>query len=261
MLANTLVGYAAAWGRAVFFADNLLVNAGFIAVGVWLRDLLVLVASGTGGKELAVQLGVWSPLLALSTAVTGMRVPGDLPRLARHPARGMNEFHSYRRAERAAWARWFFLAAFLVLVVAFFRTQVVQHERFQLRAEKNRLRIVPLVAPRGVIYDRNGLVIAENVPGYAIKLLAPSADSLRAVLARFRTVVPLDSSDVEGIMARYRQAQYQPVAGASGTARSRRSPASRSIGRCCRDWSSSRSRGASIPRGRRWRTWWGMSAK
>jgi rod shape-determining protein MreD len=76
MLANTLVGYAAAWGRAVFFADNLLVNAGFIAAGVWLRDLLVLVASGTGGKELVIQLGVWSPLLALSTAVTGVLVLG-----------------------------------------------------------------------------------------------------------------------------------------------------------------------------------------
>jgi rod shape-determining protein MreD len=74
MLANTLVGYAAAWGRAVFFADNLLVNAGFIAAGVWLRDLLVLMASGTGGRELVVQLGVWSPLMALSTAVTGIVV-------------------------------------------------------------------------------------------------------------------------------------------------------------------------------------------
>jgi penicillin-binding protein 2 len=123
----------------------------------------------------------------------------------------MNEFHSYRRAERAALARWFFVAAFLVLVVAFFRTQVVQHERFQVRAEKNRLRIVPLVAPRGIIYDRNGLVIAENVPGYSIKLLVPSADSLRAVLERFRTVVPLDSSDVAGVLARYRMAPYEPV--------------------------------------------------
>lgn len=74
MLANTLVGYAAAWGRAVFFADNLLVNAGFIAAGVWLRDLLVLVASGTPGSALLLQLGVWSPLLGLSTAVAGMVV-------------------------------------------------------------------------------------------------------------------------------------------------------------------------------------------
>lgn len=74
MLANTLVGYAAAWGRAVFFADNLLVNAGFIAAGVWLRDLLVLVASGATGTPLLLQLGVWSPLLGLTTAVAGMVV-------------------------------------------------------------------------------------------------------------------------------------------------------------------------------------------
>lgn len=123
----------------------------------------------------------------------------------------MNEFHSYRRAERAGLARWLFVAAFLVLTIAFFRTQVVQHERFRVRAEKNRLRLVPLVAPRGIIYDRNGLVIAENVPGYAIKLLAPSADSLRAVLQRYSAVVPLDSSDIQGVMDRYRQAPYQPV--------------------------------------------------
>jgi len=123
----------------------------------------------------------------------------------------MNEFHSFRRAERATVARWFFIGTFLVLAVAFFRTQVVQHERFRLRAEQNRLRLVPLAAPRGIIYDRNGLIIAENVPGYAVKLLAPSADSLRAVLSRFSAVVPLDSNDVSGVLTRYRQAPYQPV--------------------------------------------------
>jgi penicillin-binding protein 2 len=123
----------------------------------------------------------------------------------------MNEFHSYRRAERAAVARWLFVGAFLVLVGTFFRTQIVQHERFRVRAEKNRLRLVPLTAPRGIIYDRNGGIIADNVPGYAIKLLAPSVDSLKSVLDRFRTVVPLDSAQLDGVMVRYRQAPYQPV--------------------------------------------------
>ena len=47
-LAHTVVGYLASWGRAVFFADNMLVNAGFVAVGLWLRDLIVLLASGGG---------------------------------------------------------------------------------------------------------------------------------------------------------------------------------------------------------------------
>lgn len=70
-LAHTVVGYLAAWGRAVFFADNILVTAGVIAVGVWLRNLVLLVASGTGGN-LLIELGVWSPLQALSTAVAGV---------------------------------------------------------------------------------------------------------------------------------------------------------------------------------------------
>ena len=71
-LAHTLVGYLAAWGRAVFFADNLLVHAGFIGAGVWLRDVIVLVGSGAGGRRILLHLVTWSPLQALSTAVAGV---------------------------------------------------------------------------------------------------------------------------------------------------------------------------------------------
>lgn len=67
-LAHTLVGYFAAWGRAVFFADNMLVNAGFVAAGLWFRDLIVLMTSGTHGRQLLTELTVYSPLQALITA-------------------------------------------------------------------------------------------------------------------------------------------------------------------------------------------------
>ena len=67
-LAHTLVGYFAAWGRAVFFADNMLVNAGFVAAGLWFRDLIVLVTSGTDHRQLLTELTVYSPLQALTTA-------------------------------------------------------------------------------------------------------------------------------------------------------------------------------------------------
>jgi rod shape-determining protein MreD len=67
-LAHTLVGYFAAWGRSVFFADHMLVNAGFVAVGLWFRDLVVLVASGTDHRELITQLTFYSPVQALTTA-------------------------------------------------------------------------------------------------------------------------------------------------------------------------------------------------
>src|SRR3954463_5432598 len=73
-LAHTLVGYFASWGRAVFFADNMLVNAAFVAVGLWLRDLIVLVASETDHKQLFAQLTLYSPVQALTTAAFALVV-------------------------------------------------------------------------------------------------------------------------------------------------------------------------------------------
>lgn len=67
-LAHTLVGYFAAWSRAVFFADNMLVNAAFVAIGLWFRDLIVLVTSGTENSQLLTELTIYSPLQALTTA-------------------------------------------------------------------------------------------------------------------------------------------------------------------------------------------------
>ncbi|MEO8225833.1 MAG: rod shape-determining protein MreD [Gemmatimonadota bacterium] len=72
MLAHTAVAYVAAWGRAVFFADNLLVTAGMIATGVWLRNVIVLLTSGTTQGQLLSALLVYGPLQALTTAVFGV---------------------------------------------------------------------------------------------------------------------------------------------------------------------------------------------
>jgi len=123
----------------------------------------------------------------------------------------MKEFHPTRLQERSGNARWILVIAFLVLAAAFFRTQILQFDRYRLRAENNRLRPVPLQPARGTVYDRNGKVIAETVPGFSVALLAQSIDSLRQVLERFQRVVPLDSSQVEQAVNRYLQARYQPA--------------------------------------------------
>lgn len=74
ILAHVLVGWGASWGRSVFFADNLFVNAALFALGTWVRNLIVLLLSGTAASSLLVQLTVWSPLQGLSTAAVGMVV-------------------------------------------------------------------------------------------------------------------------------------------------------------------------------------------
>ena len=71
-VAMTLVGYGASWLKAVFFADNLALNAFFLFVGKWIFDIIVVLAARRiVGTELAMQIFVWSPLAAAFTAVAG----------------------------------------------------------------------------------------------------------------------------------------------------------------------------------------------
>lgn len=75
MLAYTGVGYLAAWGKAIFFAENVLVAAGFFFAGTVLRDALVVLWGGhLRGDALLWQLAVWTPLKGLTTALAGMVV-------------------------------------------------------------------------------------------------------------------------------------------------------------------------------------------
>lgn len=123
----------------------------------------------------------------------------------------MSSMQSFRLRERADRARLLLGLVFLVLIGAFFKVQALESDRFRSSAERNRLRAVPLTSPRGLILDRNGLVIAENIPGYAVKILGSSRDSLRAVLRRVAGFVPLDSAAMEAVVDRWVQAPYQPA--------------------------------------------------
>ncbi len=123
----------------------------------------------------------------------------------------MTAFSSWQMARRARGARGVVFAAFAVLGAAFFNAQVLQHQRFRTESAGNRFRQIPLEAPRGNILDRNGRIIADNVPGYSIKLIASSEDSLRAVLARLQALVPDDTIDVDAVVRRWSGASYQPA--------------------------------------------------
>ncbi len=93
-------------------------------------------------------------------------------------------FHPNDVERRGRFASIFLLVMFAGLIGAFFNTQVRRHGEFVLQSEENRLRELPIPAARGIIYDRHGRVIAENLPGYSVSLSSTNADSLRADLVR-----------------------------------------------------------------------------
>jgi rod shape-determining protein MreD len=72
-IAMTIVGYLASWLKAVFFADNLALNAFFFFAGKWIFDLIYFVVEQRlVGIELVQQLLLWSPLSAAATAAAGV---------------------------------------------------------------------------------------------------------------------------------------------------------------------------------------------
>lgn len=123
----------------------------------------------------------------------------------------MSDFSPSALDQRAVQARWVLRVAFFILISAFFNAQILEHERYRLRSEDNRLRAVPLTPPRGPILDRFGRIIAENVPGYSVKLLAPDVASLREALGRLSGVVPVDSADRAEAIRRFQVEPYLPA--------------------------------------------------
>ena len=83
----------------------------------------------------------------------------------RNPEREL--FHFRRRLSLVALL---VFVAFCGLFARFFYLQVVQHAHFETLAETNRIAIVPIVPNRGVITDRNGVVLAQSYSAYTLEI-------------------------------------------------------------------------------------------
>lgn len=120
-------------------------------------------------------------------------------------------FHPNDVAKRGRAATVIVALVALFLAGGFFRSQVLNHQRYALQSETNRLRELPLPAPRGVIYDRGKKVIADNVIGYSVSVLAQKEDSLRAVLQRLSGTIMISPAQIEQSVRRYRRAPTRPT--------------------------------------------------
>lgn len=91
--------------------------------------------------------------------------------------------------------------------------QIVQHDLYSTRSEKNRVRVEPLPPNRGLIYDRNGVLLAENRPTYNLTLVRERVDSLDDTLALLVDLLMLPEEDIEAFNVRSRQRQrpFQPA--------------------------------------------------
>ena len=120
-------------------------------------------------------------------------------------------FHPIDVAKRGRGANWIIAGVLFFLISGFFRSQILNHHKYALQSETNRLRELPLPAPRGVIYDRKNKVIADNVIGYSVSVLAMKEDTLRAVLQRLTGTINITPQQIEQSVRRFRRAPSRPT--------------------------------------------------
>jgi penicillin-binding protein 2 len=84
-----------------------------------------------------------------------------------------------------------------VLVARMAQLQVVEYEHFSTLSEDNRVKIVPLAPTRGLIYDRNGVELAQNTPTFSLEIVPENVEDMTELLAELGKLVEISDEDSE----------------------------------------------------------------
>jgi penicillin-binding protein 2 len=106
------------------------------------------------------------------------------------------------------------LIAFALLFARFFQLQVVQHDTYAAKAEDNRISIVPIAPNRGLMLDRNGVVLARNYSAYTLEIFPAKVSDLDRTIQELGEVVEVQAKDrarFKKLYAETRNAESLPI--------------------------------------------------
>ena len=89
--------------------------------------------------------------------------------------------------------------------------QVLEGGRFLDASDKNRIRIRPIAAPRGILFDRNGIPLVDNRPAFTLSIIPRELDNKDAVLGRLSTLLGLPYQELVDAVGRVSADSFLPV--------------------------------------------------
>ncbi|AAP96728.1 penicillin-binding protein 2 [[Haemophilus] ducreyi] len=115
-------------------------------------------------------------------------------------------------ARRALIAFFFVLGLTGVLITNLYHLQVIHYEDYQTRSDGNRIKLLPVPPTRGLIYDRNGKVLAENITYFGLYIIPEKTTDLKQTLLELKEVVGLTDEDIEVFYKeKKRTSRYSPI--------------------------------------------------
>jgi penicillin-binding protein 2 len=84
-----------------------------------------------------------------------------------------------------------------VILVRYYSLQVTEYEIYQTQSDRNRVQLQPLPPKRGLIYDRNGVLLADNSPSFVLSVVRERVPDLDTTLQEVQELVPVSEGDLE----------------------------------------------------------------
>lgn len=98
------------------------------------------------------------------------------------------------------------------LVARLFFLQIIEHSRYTTLSNENQFTLLPIAPPRGLIYDRNGVLLAENQPIFNLTLTPNKIKKLSDTIAALQTVLTISNDDLVYFNKQLKQnGRYNPV--------------------------------------------------
>ena len=101
--------------------------------------------------------------------------------------------------------------AFVGLLGQLWYLQVLEGGKLQEMSERNRVRIRPVAAPRGILFDRNGLALVDNRPAFTLSLIPREIDDRDTVIARLSLLLKIPLSELQEALERVPPDSFRPV--------------------------------------------------
>ncbi len=97
------------------------------------------------------------------------------------------------------------LAMLGILLSRYYSLQISEYEAYRTASDRNRVQLQPLPPKRGLIFDRNGILLADNRPSYTLSLIVERVGNLDATLVALQDLVEISDGDLERFATRVRQ--------------------------------------------------------
>ncbi|WP_455199471.1 penicillin-binding protein 2 [Kaarinaea lacus] len=104
------------------------------------------------------------------------------------------------------------VALVLVLMGRLVDLQILEHNTYKVLSDQNRVNIRPVPPTRGLIYDRNGILLAQNLPSYSLEIIPEQVEDLDKTILELSELIDIQDDDIDNFRARLKTTRrHKPI--------------------------------------------------